>query len=207
MLRNVKHFQVSQMARLQDISRDIDGMENYSDDEFDIFQNNAVANAYSAAKKKVKQISLKDEKLMRQLTSRSQSPERYQDNLALKINIIEACSPTGQAGSQSINTYSPQYLSPTYQTPIFTKQHTQSSHQPTVQFMEPIEEEVSEGKRRFLEKAQAKEDYARNIVDVYSKNENIDYDKTLKKLRKKSRMLINPDTEASEMEERKSTEV
>ena len=45
---------------LHEVSQELIEMENYSDDEFDIFQNNQKALAYSTAKRKLLQTVRKD---------------------------------------------------------------------------------------------------------------------------------------------------
>lgn len=49
-------------------------MEEYSDDEYDIFQNKKIANAYMAAKKKVLQKTIKEHQY--RLATKTGSPER-----------------------------------------------------------------------------------------------------------------------------------
>ncbi len=48
--------------KLKVISDDIENYENFSDDEFDIYENHLITNAYAVAKKKVQKKILKEKK-------------------------------------------------------------------------------------------------------------------------------------------------
>ena len=48
--------------KLKEVTEDIEKYENLSDDEYYIYENNAVTNAYASAKMKVQQKALREKK-------------------------------------------------------------------------------------------------------------------------------------------------
>jgi hypothetical protein len=79
-------------------------MEQYSDDEFDIYQNNTIANAYSRAKRKVLEKAHKDYQHRQQL--KYGSPERIQEGLS---SIAHSLTPIKIAQKSQV---SPQIITP-----------------------------------------------------------------------------------------------